>query len=284
MYAYSHRMKIKSFYLSRFAKIYPVHLVTLILALPLSIGVSDLGFKIFMNLTLLKSLVPDHTIAYSLNTPSWSISDEAFFYALFPFLLIWSGSKIFYILSGLLIISIPVMMHTLTVDPHWFFHINPFVRIAEFVIGIMLFSVYKKSSIKNATVWEISVIGVVILFYLFRNYIPSVYRISAYYWIPMSALILVLAYQKGVVSKFLSRRPLVFLGEISFSFYMVHSLVIGYGLAINNRTIQSTDPYFLGMLFFILSFAASSFLYLYIEKPCYTWIKKSKVPEPSATP
>jgi peptidoglycan/LPS O-acetylase OafA/YrhL len=41
-------------------------------------------------------------------------------------------------------------------------------------------------------------------------------------------LIFVFAHERGIISKLLGRRPFVFLGEISFSFYMLHQLVIRY--------------------------------------------------------
>ena len=43
-----------------------------------------------------------------------------------------------------------------------------------------------------------------------------------------SLLIFIFAYQGGFFSKLLSNKYLVHLGEISFSFYMLHQLVIRY--------------------------------------------------------
>jgi peptidoglycan/LPS O-acetylase OafA/YrhL len=83
-----------SFYVARFARIYPAYLLAFLLAAPtnimLSLHVNHLGTAI---VKLLSSAVAVLTLqqawtpwtAWAWNFPAWSISVEAFFYVLFPF-------------------------------------------------------------------------------------------------------------------------------------------------------------------------------------------------------
>lgn len=92
---YSHRDEAnavfdrRTFWLKRVARIYPTHILTLIISIPLMIshGLNPKGsILIAGNALLLQSWIPTSGGYFSGNPVAWSISDEAFFYALFPFL------------------------------------------------------------------------------------------------------------------------------------------------------------------------------------------------------
>src|SRR4051812_31603838 len=88
-----HHDTTRAFWRRRFFKIYPNHLLTLIAAAVLLGGVSKMALDLMaaiLNALLLHSFFPDMTIWTSYNSVSWSLSNEALFYLLFPavFLLI----------------------------------------------------------------------------------------------------------------------------------------------------------------------------------------------------
>ncbi len=94
----------KRFLVKRFARLYPVHIVTLLLAaLILCLGPSlgfagrtlpyDFGQMIFLHATLLHAWGITET--GGLNYPSWSLSAEAFAYALFPLLALFISRRRF---------------------------------------------------------------------------------------------------------------------------------------------------------------------------------------------
>jgi peptidoglycan/LPS O-acetylase OafA/YrhL len=63
------------FYIARFARIYPIHLLTLILAMPLSLYILNANPKIWFfhflaNLSLTQSFIPLKTAYFSFNSPS----------------------------------------------------------------------------------------------------------------------------------------------------------------------------------------------------------------------
>ena len=82
---------LRFFYLRRFARVYPLHLLTAMIALAFAaLGVRGEGevspLTALLNLALLQAWVPDLAVVGALNGPSWSLSNEAFFYAVFPLL------------------------------------------------------------------------------------------------------------------------------------------------------------------------------------------------------
>lgn len=81
------REKIKSFYLARFAKIYPIHILTFLIALPVTLFyfhpdglyLVKLAFMSVINLSLVQSFVPSQGTYFNFNGVSWTLSVEAFF-------------------------------------------------------------------------------------------------------------------------------------------------------------------------------------------------------------
>src|SRR5207249_3735398 len=106
-YAYpklDNKHDVFDFYVARIARIWPAHFATLLLVLPLLQTPINLTFV--ANAFLLHSWVPSKPWYFSYNHPSWSISTELFFYAVFPILIFqWNRSWWWkWIASGILII------------------------------------------------------------------------------------------------------------------------------------------------------------------------------------
>lgn len=278
----------KDFMVARIARIYPLHVVTLLLSIPLAYKAfqtdifSTLG-KFVVNLLLLQSFVPVRDIYFSFNIPSWSISNEFFFYLLFPviislFFKIRKSERIS--LFILLLIPLGIFLCPEKIE-HRFFYVNPFYRIADFVIGILLYNIYEKGllskqfrSASRATAFEFFSIGLFIASLFFHARVPIGYRYSCYYWLPMSAIILAFSYQAGFLSKVLSNKSLVFFGEISYSFYLLHFLVIQYLMGINSHLNIINNDYLLVSTVFCITMIGSFISFRFIEQPSSRFIKK----------
>lgn len=277
---------IKSFYHARIARIVPLHMLTFIIAIPLTYQIFIQSKSLWLsqavtNISLTQSFVPIKSFYFSFNGVSWSISDEMFFYLLFPILMLsiprLTGLKSY--LPLLLIALIPLLTFVVP-DSYWrsFFYINPFVRIVDFIIGIGVYNVYKGISAKwtslNFDVMEVSAVLLLFVFFLFHQHIPQVARYSFYYWIPTSYLIFVFAFQKGMISKFLSRKSFVYLGELSFGFYMFHHLVLRYFFYANTKYIITKDDILIICIVLVITLIVSHFSYKYFETPMNRYVRR----------
>lgn len=274
-------VSMKEFWVARVSRIYPLHLFTLLYSLP--IFFSDIFHAPFRylksllaNLFLVQSFVPSPEVYFGFNAVSWSISNELFYYLMFPLLLVlfYRYPKSIAITVGLFML-IPVTIYFTPRDIQVFiFSINPLVRIADFILGILLFKIFefklfsewfRKST--SATIAEVSAVLLFILFFSFHNEVPVGYRFAVYYWIPMLCIIYVFAHSAGLLSKFLSYRVLVFLGEISFSFYMFHALTMRYIKAAERRLDYTPDVYYFVVFIFLVTLGISILSYYYLELP-----------------
>lgn len=279
-----------TFYKARFARIYPLHILTFFLALPHKYGVFLENWvtgiiKMITNLTLTQSFIPSEKYYFTFNSPSWSISDEMFFYLVFPLLLLIPalGNK----KTIVTLLSIVLLFPTLTlIIPedyyHHFFYINPLFRLVDFMIGIILYNIYKnivdKKLFTNRTfsLIEISSIIIFICFFSFHSYIPAVARYSYYYWIPMSLIIFIFAFQKGIISKFLSKKLFIHLGEISFGFYLYHHVLLKY-IARFDAKFYHMNEYETIIFAFIITLIISHLSYKYFENPINKYLKKKMI-------
>lgn len=288
-----HHISKKSFWLARFARIYPLHFVTLLVAIPLSFRHDMLEWteRFVLNLFLLQSFVPSQDVYFYFNSVSWSISDEMFFYLIFPLLIVaYYRPKVFnYWLPLLLILTIPIGLYFMkSAYHHKYFYINPVLRLADFTIGVVLYHVYelrKKIDFKTtaaATRAEILAVLLLLAFFLFHENVPQGFRYSCYYWIPMIGIVYVFSFSKGAISAILSNDKLVYLGEISFGFYMWHMLVIRYfnyiGAKIPMLTLHTSTHILSVIAVFCIALTVSNFSYRWLEIPANKYLKKRFAP------
>jgi len=280
--------KLANFYLARIARIYPVHILTFIIAIPLLLKVvlenSFLGIiSGLINISLLQSFVPLKEVYFSINAVSWSLSNEMFFYILLPFML-FIITKFKTNLTSLLVLvaviwaisAIAVLTFRDISLNHWLFYIFPFFRIGDFVIGVLLALIFLKSPKKLlgnsflSSILEFSSILSLIIAIYFSPYIHQSLRYGIYYIPVMCFIIYVFAFQGGVISRLLSNRLFLFLGEISFSFYMIHLLVITYSL---HLPFVPKSPIALACFAFFVSLIGSTVIHLYFEVPLRSKIR-----------
>lgn len=288
----SGQTKLSEFWLARWARIYPLHFLTLMISIPLSIRGDEVEWltRFVLNIFLIQSFVPSDDIYFYFNSVSWSISDEWFFYIMFPFLVFLFYKTRYIKYSPILLLIIPLMLFLAKESYHEkYFYINPLLRLSDFLIGKFLYRLYRKRkeiSILNnkntATLMEIASIGVLIVFFSFHNSIPQGFRYSVYYWIPMIFLIYTFAYSKGIISQLLSNKILVYLGEISFGFYMIHMLVLRYYAYLPKKfaffSYIFPKGYIEAYIVFGISLVASMLLFRFYELPANRFIKSKMLP------
>lgn len=278
---------IKKFYIARFAKIYPVHLLTLVLSIPLGIRIFLLSedsslisimTSFISNLFLIHSYSPSYEFGTAFNGVSWSLSNEAFFYLMFPFLM-WfllkigtTNKKI--ALSSIctwvvlfLLILLSSLQREVGIDD-WLLHVFPLIRVFEFIIGMTLGLLFVKNKEwftirKKFSFTTLEILSILLLFasIFYSPHIAQMFKFSFYYIPFWCLLIWIFALQGGVLSKLLLNKFMILLGEISFSFYMIHQLVIRY------MNASPLSHVFNIVISLTISIILSFLMYYYFEEP-----------------
>lgn len=157
-YVYEGRLKwkgVKRFYVTRWARIWPLHAVTLLATILIfqSSLRHESVWTFVANVFLLQSWVPTDQFAFSFNSPSWSISTELFFYLMFPLMLLGGEKKFWrkYLLVAIgtfafLFVSQQFanrgLEWTSWINFERLAHANPFTRLFEFCSGMAIGYVY----------------------------------------------------------------------------------------------------------------------------------------------
>lgn len=299
----SSQPSVKSFYVARFARIWPLHIATFFLCLALiperARVSSDSFLTVFANLTLVQSWIPKAGYFFSYNSVSWSISTEAFFYLCFPFLIKNLSSTWHWKFAGVLTLSIA----TLTIasvlpiqpyDPNKPFevsrmgltYISPLVRIIEFFLGMLTALAFRRAQRFlgriNTSTWTAMEIGALILIApvsACSDYLTIFFRTVSPYGESTAeflthaggapafmVVVFVMAFGKGLITRILSLRPLVVLGEASFALYLVHQIFIGwYFLNIPRLTNIPNNAAFFA--YWLISISTSLLLWKHLETP-----------------
>lgn len=239
--------------------------------------------KVFLNLTLFQSWIPSVNFYFSLNAPSWSLSDEIFFY--FSFLplitLSWrgrvsaAGFLLVIVFSCACYVTIFYLEQKLSSGvslAHWMFYIFPGFRLLEFITGMLIFDLWKNQKIPAFNLTWLSIPALLIAMY-FSGKITEPFRFSLYY-LPFVAFLLAsnLSTGKSFVRRILSSQIMILLGEASFAFYLIHLPMIEVANNFLRPSIKNQFLYFI-ILLFIISII-SIIIFLIIEKPLEIKLRK----------
>lgn len=289
---------VRSFYMARFARIYPVALFGLFLSsfvtLYLLIGDNNYLFlswyaikenfakslvaSFIAQLFFLTAWFPFSAINQPWNGPMWSVSCEAFFYAIFPWLvgklrsrsLLFVGCVVFvcWLVQGIWILFVE---NNFSINRRGFIVSQfPLTHLFEFIIGIYSALIFDYLKIKNKSIniklgWIFVVFS--LLFLLFLGLVQPI-RPSYYLQSPLFALLILgLSLTDGSRFGILSARPIVFMGQSSFSLYVIHIPLA--------HIYEILGLYFFnGWIIFSFTLVFSAFVYKYIEEPFRKVLRK----------
>lgn len=276
---------VNDFYLRRFAKIYPTHCLTWAIAFVVgAVGVGE--YKLWSsNLLLLNTWVDDVKYFFVANRPSWSLCIEAFFYLLFPFM--FKVMKViprkFDLLGLILATAVSLLVQTyiyIWVEPNhmmgafhisqrqfWVSYIFPPPRLFEFLAG--MFAARLLMHGRAPLLSKTAALALLLATYVGAMFIPYQFGMSVVYIIPVSLLIISIARDDLAARKtVLNGKTSVWLGEISYAFYMVHFLVLFFFLnLVDGKKFSLPEGTALIAVALILSVSCASFVYRYFEVP-----------------
>ncbi len=232
---------VRAFWLARFARVYPLHVLTLLAVCLLglvAIRPPFYGIALGAQLTLLQSWIPVDNVPFAFNGPAWTLSDEAFFYAVFPFALQrLIRARLSIVHYGCIAAAIWLLAccFDLSVDAaqpamQWLVYVFPLPRLADFICGMILALAFAQADVRlsaaRATILECASIATVIFGIAISPSLPPAYGFASCLVPAWMGLIFIFAVQRGALSQLLRARPLVALGEASFALYMVHHIVM----------------------------------------------------------
>jgi peptidoglycan/LPS O-acetylase OafA/YrhL len=293
---------IRRFWVARFARIWPAHLTAFLLFsflfVPWTIYVYEprYTFLAILNLLMVQAWIPIKEFFFSFNAVAWSISTEFFFYLLFPFIVRDFGATWVRKLSVsiLIVIGLIVLCSKLGLNDIWtapvneisiegLVYINPLSRIFEFILGMCVYRLYHTIYPKIAfgrlagSILEVLAVCATFIFLCYQYLLVGaisqmVGPAGAIYWghsgstLVFAILILVIALERGVISQVLRMKGAVFLGEISYSVYLFHVIVLRL-FTEHLQDAGSIPGYVQYLVFWAMLIILSGISWLMIERP-----------------
>ena len=283
-------IRVARFYSARFARIYPALFACLCLDVP-----HFLYTSLQISHESVKRILLEGIISFAalgawfgmpiLDSPSWSISVEFFFYLCFPLIgaflwrlpgkVLWISAVALYILDNAVIqaISRPQDVdYTHCLDYH------PIAHLAEFLFGIALARLFEYVRANHRLAARLERYSPLIaVAAVFARYCIPIFDLPVSpsllqhaFLVPIdSAIILAFSSGNTLIARFFARRPFVILGEASFALYLVHVPVF----LIANHWIN-LHPGPLIPIYVVACVALSVLSFHFLETPARLWIMR----------
>ncbi|MFJ8025244.1 acyltransferase family protein [Streptomyces sp. NPDC096311] len=228
------------FWRRRFVKIYPNYVVAWALAMLLFASSYTSTHVSLANLFMVQVWVPSYFTNFSVDSPSWSLAVEAVFYLSFPLLLSVlrriDARHLKYWITGAIaaVWATPALAYALfpktprvpsgqdlSVSQYWFSYVLPPVRMVDFALGILVALAVKHGRWRNIGMFWSSLL--LVGGYVLTFHVPYLYGQRAAMILPI-ALLIAAAATADIEGRFtlFRNRTMVWLGEISFAFYLLH--------------------------------------------------------------
>lgn len=174
-----------------------------------------------------------------------------------------------------------------TVDLSGLLYVNPLARVFEFTLGIAAANIWQALRARFvptaalATAIEIALTLLVVVVMsrsaLWANSLATLgpigkasgfwLRVSGFNSLPIMLLIVVFAFERGLLSRALRFAPLVLLGEISYSIYLIHWPLLSF-YKTHTQLFLGVPDRLLPPLFITVLLLASYASFAIVEVPC----------------
>jgi len=271
---------IWSYYVKRFAKIYPTYALSTIVYFLFFRDFTPAQYaRILVNdLFLVQGFFPS-MFRLGINGGTWSLTVEMFLYLLFPLVMLWSGKSARIAIAGIIfavIISFNVNLER--ADP---IYSNPIFRLADFVCGVGFY--FGRAKINCGLRGHLLTVLLLFLASVYLGSSKYQYMRGHFVVVPLFALWIVLVHRSKSV--FYNNKLLEYLGLISYSFYLWQfaAIQIGKKMVV---WFPGAGLHLVVLAVFLVNVLVSALSYHLFEEKARRWLlrrfgRKERVNEPS---
>lgn len=245
------QMSFFTFFIKRMRRIYPTHLLCLVIALIVSLYIEKPinWLNTLPSFFVLQAWVPVQDVYFAGNSVAWYVSVCTFCYALFPFLakVVKRNPMV------VMLFSVGIYLTACLLVPLGFQHpilyINPLFRLVDFILGMWLYEMINKKQVENymnkildkssTSKFFIESLPFILglLAIVASLNMGNVFMLAAFWWAPSLIIIFIFYFldsSPGFITRLLHHSFFVTLGSISYAFYMLHISI----LIINNYFME----------------------------------------------
>jgi peptidoglycan/LPS O-acetylase OafA/YrhL len=289
---------VRRFWRARFARVWPAYFCALLVGWYLLAYAWDAG-TVVAYVAMVQAWIPIPAFFFGYNAVGWSVSTEWFFYLVFPLLVrelerTWKWKLA---VSFALVLAMAVLAHALDwpvvshpwepgqafqPDQNGLMYTNPLARLFEFTCGMcvaLAWRARRDAPARRGAAPAIEAGAVALCLVSLRLSTPATTWVQAHLgpalglWfnasgsvLAFAVLVYVMAVGRGAISRALAWRPFVVLGEISFSIYLLHQVLLNAYLA-RERYLPLVPGHVAFALYLGLLWLSAYVMWRFVEMP-----------------
>lgn len=301
------RAELPGYMVSRIARIYPVHLLSLLMYAAFAMSVFPFQYDIawhqkalvlLSNLTLTQSHIPAPEYYFSINAVSWSLSCELFFYSAAAVLFVnkldlrkaWLTFLAFLVIALLCLVGAELSSISelgqegkLNVTKVGIVGTWPLSKAHEFFLGVLLQQLHQRhlgrhlqgrGHAADSLALAVFAASLVASTYLFRSLGLGItageFLMTLICSLGSAWLIWVFSQERSVIStRFFGGQTMVTLGEASFALYMIHMPLLRLFQRIHHGEALGVGWW---LLYVATCLVSAHLVYTRVEAPARQWI------------
>jgi len=278
-------VSVSQFARSRLLRIAPSYFLALIVAAPFVVAAALKAGHLDVENTLvplmLQSWWPPAALLW--NSPAWSLSNEIFFYALYPAIW-WAWSRLDSIISLTMACALVLAVATIRsacpdISPAWhnFAAYFPLLNLPQFVLGVTLGKLFLSkgptASSNSIFLASISALILVICFKVTQPWLSNNIILCAVF----GAMIYAVGGLKSISLAIFSMRWLVVLGEASYAIYILHVPIWTWWDRVARVLLDLNLPPTLDFSLYLGCVLSISVIAMaYFERPMRGWLRRNR--------